>query len=404
MNKIIPISIASVLLALGVFTYLHIPKVEATFNGYIYQRTLTVTNASSTQSNFPVLVCFNVTQGNGNTCTTATDLKASSSSGSILTLNASSTPNDLIFSTSSLATTILPFEIEGYSSTTGELEAWVNMPTVANGQVLYMYYGKSGDSNHQNVNGTWASGYKSVQHLPNGSVLNLSDSTSNGNNGTNNGATASTGQIDGASNFVAGSSQYIATGVTNFPTGNSPVTMEAWVNSTGATSFQVINYYGSDGTMNSVYLSDGENTNNTFSFSWFGGQFSQKSALPINTWHHVVGTWDGTTGTIYVDGVAATGSSPGSLSLINSYDNIGRYSGGLYFDGKIDEIRMSNVAYSSNWILTEYNNQSNNATFWTVSAANTGVVIVAPVANVSIFQNGKIDIKQGGSLKITSNN
>jgi hypothetical protein len=36
---------------------------------------------------------------------------------------------------------------------------------------------------------------------------------------------------------------------------------------------------------------------------------------------------------------------------------------GAYWFGLIDEVRVSNIAQSANWILTEYNNQNSPTTF-----------------------------------------
>jgi len=39
-----------------------------------------------------------------------------------------------------------------------------------------------------------------------------------------------------------------------------------------------------------------------------------------------------------------------------------------YFNGAIDEVRVSNIARSPDWISTEYANQSQPLTFYTISA------------------------------------
>jgi len=75
--------------------------------------------------------------------------------------------------------------------------------------VFYMFYGNSSVTTDQsNKTGVWDSSFKGVWHLPNGSTLSASDSTSNGNNGTNHGASAATGKIDGSASFN-GTSNYI---------------------------------------------------------------------------------------------------------------------------------------------------------------------------------------------------
>lgn len=395
--KLSALIFGSLLIVAGVW-YLQSPKkVEATFSGYADQRTLTVINASSTQSSFPVLICFNSTQGNGNVCPTATDLKASSSGGSILTLNASSTPNDLVFSTSTTATGFLPFEIENYASTTGELEAWVNMPTVANGQVIYMYYGKSADTNHQNVSGTWNSNYTAVYHLPNGTTLTANDSTNNGRNGTlQNTPTAATGQIDGAANFLAASSQSITTPTLSATT---TISFSTWFKSVGSPSTSVLlntNYNGFSvpfmlclgscgGAYNGMAYYDG---------GWNSSGGGSAGTTLNNNWHYIVGTNDGATIKLYVDGVLnSSGGNSGTLIANTNTLDIGRYlNDATYANGIEDEVHVYNGTLSSSWQATEYNNQSNDNTFWTTSGASTGVLSQFTSTNIS---TGALNMNNG---------
>jgi hypothetical protein len=43
-----------------------------------------------------------------------------------------------------------------------------------------------------------------------------------------------------------------------------------------------------------------------------------------------------------------------------------------YYDGLLDEVRISTTVRSADWVATEYNNQSSPSTFYTVGAAVTG--------------------------------
>jgi len=50
----------------------------------------------------------------------------------------------------------------------------------------------------------------------------------------------------------------------------------------------------------------------------------------------------------------------------------GAYSSVNFWHGVLDEVRLSNVERSDDWVTTEYNNQSAPATFYTISAASGG--------------------------------
>lgn len=403
MKKYLPhiLIIVALLSLAGLLYSISTPKeVQATFNGYTYQRSLTVTSqASSTQTSMPVLVCINSTPGVGS-CLSAPDLKASSSGGSIMTLNASSTPNDLVFSTSSVASGLLPFEIEKYSSSTGETIAWVNMPTVAAGQVLYMYYGRSGDTNHQNATGVYDSSYQEVYHFPNGSSLSVFDSTG-ANNGTNVGATATTGNIDGAAAFN-GSTQYVS--VPSPSTASGKYTISAWINVSSALSFGTIikNWGDSGASAAGAYHfglgdTDGKISNylNQSNLSTVG-PIEDSLVLSTGTWYYYVSTADGSFLRLFRNGnsVATPLSYDGTINPFGFTDIGAKPSNashtppgtsGGWWNGNLDEVRVSNVARSSSWILTEYNNQANNSTFWTMSGASTGATV-----SVVSFQNAVV--------------
>jgi hypothetical protein len=77
------------------------------------------------------------------------------------------------------------------------------------------------------------------------------------------------------------------------------------------------------------------------------------SSIGANEWHHVVGTYDGETRRVYVDGVME-GSvySPGQLSPNTADLVIGGYD--EPFDGVLDEVRIFNRALNSDEIKRSY--------------------------------------------------
>src|SRR5207245_8488045 len=81
----------------------------------------------------------------------------------------------------------------------------------------------------------------------------------------------------------------------------------------------------------------------------------------LNTWYHVAGVYNAAARTldIYVNGVRDNGVLTGTIpaSQINSAVNvnIGRRSGGYYFNGIIDEMRIYNRALSQAEIQTDMN-------------------------------------------------
>jgi len=129
---------------------------------------------------------------------------------------------------------VLNYEMEEYNSVTGQVIAWVRIPTLshATDTVLYVFYGNSSiTTSQQNPTGVWDANYMGVWHVANnGGQLSLVDSTSNGNNATNNGAVATTGQIDGGMQTNGSTYATIGTPTSLANLAQGDATFSAWVN------------------------------------------------------------------------------------------------------------------------------------------------------------------------------
>lgn len=105
-----------------------------------------------------------------------------------------------------------------------------------------------------------------------------------------------------------------------------------------------------DGDGYNFYLR-GTKTNEEYTFtidSSSSGDYARGGNIVINKWHHLAGTYDGTTMRLYLDGVQIDTAS-GKSGSINPNDRdlyIGRIYGYAqdYFYGRIDEVRVYNRA------------------------------------------------------------
>ncbi len=78
------------------------------------------------------------------------------------------------------------------------------------------------------------------------------------------------------------------------------------------------------------------------------------AATPLGKWHHVVGEWSGTTGTLYVDGAfVASTAFAGLVSVLNPMF-VGSFGGTQGFNGIIDEVRFYNRAISASEVKSLY--------------------------------------------------
>ncbi len=176
-------------------------------NGYSYQATFTVAagKVPSAQNNFPALISGTY----ADFATTANGGRISNTCTQTVGNNATAVPCDLIFTSDAAGTQLLSWEFETYAPATGAVNIWVNVPSVANGTVIYAWYGQPSVTALQTTpSATWSSNFMAVYHLkenPAGTAPQMNDSTVNRNNATMNGSVLATQQqpseIDGSINF-----------------------------------------------------------------------------------------------------------------------------------------------------------------------------------------------------------
>jgi hypothetical protein len=344
---------------------------------YSYSRTISVSTstsiASGTNTNFPMLFSG-----------TYSWLEASSSGGRIQNLvtapNGGQEPADLVFTTDSACSSTLNYETESYTSSTGAIVDWINVPSLSAGSVIYACYDASSITTDQShPSSTWNSNYKLVMHLPTPtSILNVQDSTGNSVANTNDGATSdSSGKIDGAAT-VDGSTQYIDNSMTiNY----ANMSVDFWfydsnISASGNPRIIANSHTDSDGHGFQIYLTSSA-TSIECQYGASGGIATLYTTETIvnNTWYHVICTYDGTNANLYFDGVGGPGEFSASGNIVASgYDvNEGRnpaYAGD-YFPGAIDEVRILSTTLSPSWALTEYNNENSPSTFYAVGSEQT---------------------------------
>ncbi len=328
---------------------------------FSYYRALTIDYTkcgSADSSSFPVLVSIS-----------DVTFKTIANGGNV----SNSSGYDIAFFSDSALTTKIPWEVEFYDGTNGILIAWVNIATVSCtvDTVFYVGYGDSGISTAQNTgsNGptyVWDANYVGVWHLGDGTTPNFNDSTGI-NNGTNNNTTATTGKIDGGI-ALSGATQYVTIGNNASLQIVGAITIEAWINPTDRSNFNGIVSKTSGGNPSpyDYYLSASSGIPNFFRGNGsISANSSGTSAVPSGSWSHIAVTDVGGSGTNlvthYLNGsingsgsitVAIVSDSGTDAKIGTRNDNV------TLFKGSMDEIRISNITRSADWIITEYNNQN----------------------------------------------
>ena len=188
-----------------------------------------------------------------------------------------------------------------------------------------------------------------------GSGTALGDNSGNNNNGTIVGGTWTQGRFRQALHFN-GTSDHVdlpALG-TFYKTG---FTMEAWVKEDGLKSDDgIVGTWSSAQSGGPMLWIDYVSSHVDLTLGQNGGNYVDSGLqATFNTWQYVVGTYDGTTARVYLNGVlAASKAFSGNVGDSNNW-RIGAYDSpaGGFFDGTIDEVRIYDHALAQPEIQTD---------------------------------------------------
>ena len=277
--------------------------------------------------------------------------------------------------------TELPYEVESWN-TGGTSYLWVQMPLLTNGTTLYLFWGRENEQPPSyTTNGqVWSEGFEAVWHL---NSTNPPDATRRGYNGSATGdvGMASSTWINGALDFN-GTNAAIITATSNLVL-TTAFTLEGWAypRNTHANYSKGILAKNSSTTNNGYLLA---NYNGQWQFFVSGTLLSSSSGFALNQWQHVAGVYGNGQMRLYVNGVGRAG--PANAVVLNNSDPlfIGYWfrdgSNLRFFNGLLDEIRISNVARSEDWLWATWMNQASNSVFAlygsAVSVSRPGTVIM----------------------------
>lgn len=298
-------------------------------------------------------------------------------------------------------TTELDREIVLYDSATPEVEAWVKIPLLEDtaDKVIYCRYGGASAVNSPNV---WLLQSADVvlhcqrQYEPSPGVFKTVDSTGLGD--------ATCQNVD----FLPGR---IGNGVTydnnvellgiNRGVHLGLYTIDAWFYNTGIAGnvYRIIANDHSAGSNGSFFFGVTDNdflaifgttglgiaAYNTVA-GWRGVGVGGTYASWSNAWFKATATWDGNRWRIYVNGLLAATSGVVALDPNNPTMTFGNFAGIAWTQwiGRHDELRIYHDAKDAGYILTDFNNQSDPATF-----SFCGPESMYPPSSSSGFRPGK---------------
>lgn len=362
---------------------------SAALGGYGFSKPIVLNTSSitggisTTLANFPALVYI---QDNalkiGNVC--GDKVQYPTGNGGGLTAG---TNYDFAFTLAG-STTELNYQIDTYDQVNGILLAWVQISSLTSTNTSLTFYFGSASPTHTAAfaTSTWSSDYLAVYHFSEGSAAaTVLDATSNGRKLTQSNTTVSNDEIHvaagmpvvgGGYSFNGTSSKIIQTSGTN-PDITGKFTLSAWV------------YYNGTSSSDNKIISDELNYGHGYKMSVKSGKIETETRTTANpapgnllqtgtvssaTWTYIQGEYDGTKFINFVNGTASattgTGYAPEAGNVISlGVDYLSSSSSTNFYNGYMDEVRISNVAKSADWIKAEYYNQSNPTTFTNYSGS-----------------------------------
>ena len=207
-----------------------------------------------------------------------------------------------------------------------------------------------------------------LQPLPSGTVAyyGFNDSSNLGKDGSPQSNTLKTvtgtpqyssgGKFGGALYLDGSSTLGTVSGLfpTGVPTGAAPYTVSAFIKTDAGCPVQGgwIGYGNAATSQANNFRLNGTYTNvwnywwaNDFGANIPGGSFT-------DGWHSVVGTWDGTTEIIYIDGVNKASRNPTGLNIGTNNFVVGRTIGDANFKGWVDDLLIANRALTASEIAS----------------------------------------------------
>jgi hypothetical protein len=216
-----------------------------------------------------------------------------------------------------------------------------------------------------------------------GTVDEFSDSTKYNNNGwggdgnINNVPSKTIGRISYGQDFNASSGDGIPDFINcsndaSLDITGKELTIEAWINFHGPYTDHYSGILSKGGWSAGYRPIIRENSYNVkFQLPENTYDLGASQSINADSWHHVVMVYNGSKMMMYIDGVKDTIELAKSDNILLAPDNLWlghgddvASAGWSYpWNGLLDEVRISDVARSTDWIQTQYNNQNSSKTF-----------------------------------------
>jgi len=312
---------------------------------------------------------------------------------------AKSNGEDLRFSTN--AGLPLPYQIDEWDPKNGIAGIWVRVPEIKGNarQEIRIHWGKADAKSESSGKSVFnqSNGYLSVWHMTDPAADAVGTLAA-----VDRGTASETGVIGKARRFLFGTGISCGEKIVSYPTGADAHTSEAWVRADKANGR--ILAWGLEKAQGKVVMQVASPPHVRLDCYFSGANVAGKSRLPMSEWTHIVHTYKQGDSRVYLNGkLDGVSTSPGAPLAIPRPAKmwIGGWYNNYNFVGALDEVRISKVTRSADWIKLQYENQKPLQTLVGPLVQAGNVFAVTP-GNAVMFEgkSATFSAQAGGAQKL----
>jgi hypothetical protein len=295
----------------------------------------------------------------------------------------------------------LAYQIEEWDADRGTACIWVRVPKIQGNakQELKIHWGKADAASESNGSAVFnaSNQYLSVLHMDE-SLEDVAGSVQTKNIDT----TSIAGRIGPARHLAGRQGVFCGEEITNFPVGASSHSTEAWFRAEQSNGRVLA--WGNEHGQGKVVMHFMSPPHVKMECYFSGADVPSVGRLPMNDWIHIVHTYEKGDSRIYVNGqLSNVSKTPNAPLAIKSPARF--YIGGWYnnydFVGDVDEVRISNVVRSPDWVHLQHENQKDMQTLVGPVVQTGNSFQVTPTdATVAEGSNATFHATTGGAQKI----
>ena len=281
----------------------------------------------------------------------------------------------------------LSYQIEQWNRAEGKASIWVRIPRIRGNerQKIKVFWGKPDARDESDGKKVFneSNGYLSVWHMTDPVKDEVGTAFSK-----DEGTTPVEGIIGQAKHFYEGQGINGGDNIQTYPLGAGSSTTEAWFRSDKLNS--TILAWGKEQRHGKVMMN--YRSPSHIAIQCYFADVEGQSVLPLNQWCQVVHTYTKNNSRVYINGQLDGATTP----LLDIPSPVKIRIGGwdrYRFNGDIDEVRISNVVRSANWIKLQYENQQ---------PAQTLIGSMVQKGDDFSVSQTRMSIKEGKSATLTA--